>query len=161
MVKLPTDRACGGFHAARKTRDIAPIAWKTDRMRGEPERRAPTMRRACATRVLAAAVIASAFLGAPFIVRAQQYAPAMPDTSGGANGPLDGSAAAAQGQPSDPMNSVDDTGDSATVSIPGGGEVQAQGPPASAPSAPIPPNETWGASRIDPNGSGTTPMGPQ
>lgn len=95
----------------------------------------------------------------PGALWAQQGSTVMPDTSGGATAPLD-STAAAQSQAPDPMNAVDDTGESATVAVPGGGQVQAQGPAPAAADSSIPPNETWGASRIDPNGNGTTPMGP-
>jgi hypothetical protein len=124
-------------------------------MRSESSRRLSALRRGAATTVIAAALAIW-----PVALWAQQTTAPMPDASAGAApAPLDNSAAA-QSQPLDPMSAVDDPGDAATVSIPGGGEVQAQGPSGTAPGSQIPPNETWGASRIDPNGSGTTPIGP-
>jgi hypothetical protein len=145
---------------AARSRDMVAAAWKTYSVKGD------SSRRACAPRCIAAATAIAAMLaialgGMPAPIWAQQAAPQMPDTAAGA-GPtaLDNSAASAQSQPPDPIGAVDDPGDAATVAVPGGGEVQAQGP-SGPPSGPeIPPNETWGASRIDPNGAGTTPLGP-
>lgn len=110
-------------------------------------------------KVAAAALVSAAFALFPAALCAQQGPTAMPDTTGAAAAPLDNTAAA-QSQVPDPMNAADDTGESATASVPGGGQVQAQGPAPATTGSSIPPNETWGASRIDPNGNGTTPMGP-
>ncbi len=119
-------------------------------------------RRAAAIRHLAgAAALAIAIAGVPGALWAQQAAPSMPNASAaGGPAPLYGTGAGMQAQPPDPMSAVDDPGDAATVAIPGGGQVQAQGPVAPGSGAQIPPTETWGASRIDPNGNGTTPIGP-
>jgi hypothetical protein len=110
-------------------------------------------------RAFAALIVFSALTMCAPVSRAQEMSPPMPDPSyaTGSN-PLDSSAG--QEQVPDPTSAVDDPGTSAAVPIPGGGDVQAQGPDNAAAGQQIPPTETWGATRIDPNGSGTAPIGP-
>jgi hypothetical protein len=121
----------------------------------------PTGRRQAIRSIAGAAALAIAIASLPSPLWAQQAAPMMPDVSAaGGPAPLYDSGAAAQTQPPDPMSAVDDPGDTATVAIPGGGQVQAQGPGPADSGPQIPPTETWSGSRIDPNGSGTTPVGP-
>ncbi len=123
-------------------------------MRTRPRHLAAVIRRAAPVMI---ASVALALWSHP--VRAQEMAPPIPDPSyGAAPAPIE--SGAAQAQMPDPMGAVDDPGTSASVPIPGGGAVQAQGPDGVAPSQQLPPTENWGTSQIDPNGSGTTPMGP-
>jgi hypothetical protein len=110
-------------------------------------------------RMIGAAALALALVGLPCALWAQQAAPPMPDASA-AGGPAPLYDSGAAGQPPDPSSAVEDPGDTAAVAIPGGGEVQAQGPAAPDSGVRIPPTETWSATRLDPNGSGTAPAGP-
>jgi hypothetical protein len=122
----------------------------------QPRRRTPAIRH-----LAGAAALTIAIGGMPGALWAQEAAPIMPDASAAsAPAPLYDSGAAVQPQPPDPIGTALDPGDTATVAIPGGGQVQAQGPTAPGLDQAIPPNETWSGSRIDPNGSGTTPLGP-
>jgi hypothetical protein len=112
-------------------------------------------------RTMAALIVLLALTMMAPASRAQEMSPPMPDPSYAAPPAVgDGGAAAGPEQAPDPTGAIDDPGTGVAVPIPGGGEVQAQGPDGQAVGQQIPPTETWGASRISPNGSGTGPLGP-
>jgi hypothetical protein len=67
--------------------------------------------------------------------------------------------ASAPEQIPDPTLSLQDDGSTVAVPIPGGGEIQVEGP-ASEAAAGIGPIENWSTQRTNPSSVGTGPMGP-
>jgi hypothetical protein len=99
---------------------------------------------------LVALAIACAALGANAF--AQDVSVPMPNEYGA------GSAGAADQIP-DPIAVLNDDGSSFTIPIPGGGEIQVQGPQSESPQT-IAPTENWATQRNTPFSVGGAPMGP-
>jgi hypothetical protein len=68
-------------------------------------------------------------------------------------------AASAPEQIPDPTATLQDDGSTVAVPIPGGGEIQVDGPVSEAPVI-ISPNENWSTQRTNPFSVGTGPVGP-
>jgi hypothetical protein len=85
---------------------------------------------------------------------AQDVSVPMPNEYGGAPGTM-----ASPDQIPDPTAILNDDGSSFAIPIPGGGEIQVQGPQSDSPHT-IAPTENWATQRNTPFSVGGTPMGP-
>lgn len=101
---------------------------------------------------IALATLVSAMLAVSAF--AQEVSVPMPNEYGGAPGTM-----AAPDQIPDPTAILNDDGSSFAIPIPGGGEIQVQGPQSESPQT-IAPTENWATQRNTPFSVGGTPMGP-
>lgn len=110
------------------------------------------MKRLCVS-LSAAAIVLVAIACAPALLFAQDVTVPMPGEYGASNG-----AVSADELP-DPAAILNEDGSSFSIPIPGGGEIQVQGPESEAPQT-IAPTEQWSVQRNTPFSVGGTPMGP-
>src|SRR5271170_496274 len=102
---------------------------------------------------LLASTILGAFLTIAVSTRAQDVVVPLPEeyvAPDSASGPE---------QIPDPTALLDDDGSTVTVPIPGGGEIQVNGPQSEMPAS-VGPTENWSTQRTNPFSVGTGPIGP-